>query len=108
MPLVSNLSRKKLASRRARAWKLARKAAALLKEKYGASEVLVFGSLAHGTWFSRWSDVDLAVRGIPDERYYAAVAAITGLSREFKVDLVDLDDCLLSLRQVVAREGIAI
>lgn len=41
MPPVSNLSQKELASRRARAWKLTRKAAALLKEKYGASEVLV-------------------------------------------------------------------
>lgn len=108
MPPVGNSLGKELAARRARAWKLARRAAVLLKETYGASEVLVFGSLAHRAWFSRWSDVDLAVRGIPNDCYYAAVAAVTGLSREFKIDLIDLDDCLPSLRQVAAQEGIAV
>lgn len=107
--LVENdLKQKELAGRRIRAWRLAREAAALLKDRYGASEVLVFGSLAHGAWFSRWSDIDLAVRGIPDDRYYAAVAAVAGLSPEFKIDLIDLDDCLPSLRQVVVEEGIAV
>jgi len=58
-----------------------------LKESFGARKVVVFGSLAHRSWFTH-SDVDLAAWGIPDDRFYAAVGAVTGLSKEFKVALV--------------------
>ncbi len=37
------------------------KAATLLKTKFGARRVVLFGSLAHKAWFVPNSDVDLAV-----------------------------------------------
>ena len=40
-----------MAERRQRAWQVARQAARMLKEEYGATQVFVFGSLAHGAWF---------------------------------------------------------
>lgn len=92
--------------RRQQAWRVARQAAKLLREEYGAHKVVVFGSLAHEDWFTPWSDIDLAAWGIPPERFYGAVAAVTGLSSAFQVDLVDLDTCRSSLRDVVEREGI--
>lgn len=92
--------------RREKAWRVARQAATLLRMEYGAHKVVLFGSLVHKDWFTPWSDIDLAAWGIPPERFYGAVAAVTGLSPAFQVDLVDLDTCRSSLRDVVEREGI--
>jgi len=89
-----------------RAWELAATAARLLRERFGATRVVVFGSLVHRDWFSPWSDVDLAAWGIPVEQFYQAVAAVTGISRDFKVDLVDPEICRLPMRQLIEREGI--
>lgn len=88
-----------LVERYDRAWAVAREAAALLKNVFGAKKVAVFGSLADRFWFSRWSDIDLAAWGIPYNRFYKAVAAVTDLSREFKIDLVDPDSWRPGLRK---------
>jgi len=92
--------------RRRQAWRIARLAAQLLRERYSASKVVLFGSLAHGAWFTSWSDIDLAAWGIPPERFYSAVADVTGLSSTFRIDLVDPDTCRPGLRATVEREGI--
>lgn len=97
-----------LNNRYAAAWELARQAANLLKESYGAKKVAVFGSLVDRSRFTPWSDVDLAAWGIPDHRFYAAVAGVTGISRDFKVDLVDAAECKDSLRKAIESEGIEI
>ena len=56
----------------------------------GATEVFVFGSAAHGKPRPE-SDLDIAVRGLPPERFFAAMSAVTfAISRVF--DLVDLDE----------------
>jgi predicted nucleotidyltransferase len=94
--------------RRSRAWETARTAADLLRRRFGATHVVVFGSLAHDEWFTRCSDIDLAASGIPPDAFFRAVAAVTGLSAEFKVDLVDPQDCRPALRQVIEREGVAV
>lgn len=77
-----------------------------MKEKYGARKVVAFGSLIDGSRFTRWSDVDLAAWGIPDDRFYAAVGAVTGLSERFRVDLVDPEACRESLRKAIESEGV--
>jgi len=91
-----------------RAWSLARTAANLLRERFGATRVVVFGSLAHDEWFTRWSDIDLAAWGISPDAFFRAVAAVTGLSTEFKLDLVDPQDCRPALRRAIEREGVAV
>jgi uncharacterized protein len=80
------------------AQRLARQAAKVLYEEFGAARVLLFGSAVQRPSFTLWSDVDLAAWGIPPERFYAAVAAVTGLSADIKVDLVDPEDCRPVLR----------
>lgn len=97
-----------LERRRKRAMRLARQAAALLRAEFGARDVMLFGSLARPDGFTLWSDIDLAVFGVPADRFYAAVAAITGLSAEFKVDLVDAEACKALLREAIDRDGIAL
>lgn len=94
------------AKRRRQAWRLARQAAGLLHSKFGARRVVVFGSLAQRAWFTDRSDIDLAAWGIPVDRYYGAVAAVTGLSPLFRVDLVDPEICRPSVRHAIETDGI--
>lgn len=55
----------------------------------GCSEIFVFGSTARGD-YREDSDLDIAVRGIPAEKFFAVYGELmTRLSRP--VDLVDLD-----------------
>lgn len=68
--------RRALAERRQRAWELSRRAARLLRERHGAHRVVVFGSLVHENRFTPWSDVDLAVWGIPWPAYLHALGEV--------------------------------
>ena len=103
-----SVTRPQLERRRKRAMRLARQAAALLRAEFDAKNVMLFGSLAIPDGFTLWSDIDLAVFGVPADRFYAAVAAVTGLSAEFKVDLVDVEACKTSLRDAIYRDGITL
>jgi predicted nucleotidyltransferase len=97
-----------LTKRYQEAWELAKKSAVLLKKSFGAKKVVVFGSLAKSSWFTRCSDVDLAAWGIPNDKFYAAVGAVTGLTTDFKVDLVDAEECRDSISKTIEAEGIEI
>lgn len=97
-----------LQQRREEAWSVARVAAAALRERFGATRVVVFGSLTRPARFTRWSDIDLAAWGVPAERSYQAVAAVSSLSPHFKIDLVDIETCRPALRQAIEREGVAL
>lgn len=88
------------------AWEVACRAAHLLREEFEATRVVAFGSLAHRAWFSPRSDIDLAAWGIPADRFYRAVATVTGISSDFEVDLVDPRDCRPAVQQAIEREGL--
>ena len=68
---------------------LIEKAVAELKAA-GASEVYLFGSAAKGMLREN-SDLDLAVSGLPPERFFRALARAANLLRR-PVDLIDLDE----------------
>jgi len=55
----------------------------------GCREVYIFGSLAKGT-FSAESDIDLAIVGLPKERFFATYGRILSQVHR-RVDLVGLD-----------------
>ena len=65
------------------------RAAAVLKAA-GAREVYVFGSAATGR-LRPGSDVDLAVSGLPPERFFDAMAKAED-ALDGELDLVDLDE----------------
>ncbi len=92
--------------RAVRARAVAQAAATLLRKQFHATRVVLFGSLAHGLWFTRWSDIDLAAWGIPPERFYAAVAAATSLDRDWTVNLVDMATAHTDLKNAIEEEGI--
>jgi predicted nucleotidyltransferase len=91
-----------------RAWRVARAAAKVLREQFGATRVVAFGSLAHRDAFTLWSDIDLAAWGISPGTFYRAVAVVTGISSEFQVDLVAPEDCQSTVRHAIEREGVAL
>ncbi len=99
---------KQLDARWEQAQKLANKVAELLRKNFGATKVILFGSLLNRAWFTQWSDIDLAAWGIPKERYFAAVAYVTGLSQDFRIDLIDPETCRPNLLEVINKEGIEI
>ncbi len=88
------------------AQQLARDAARRLREEFGARRVVLFGSAVEQSSFTRWSDVDLAVRGVPPERFCEAVAAVTSLHTHIPVDLVDAEQCSEELKKIIEQEGV--
>jgi predicted nucleotidyltransferase len=94
-----------ISARRRRAISTAHKAAKLLKSEFGAKEVILFGSLAQRASFSLHSDIDLAVRGIAPEKFYAAVSAMMDFSPEFKIDLVEPEDCSPAMFKNIEKDG---
>jgi predicted nucleotidyltransferase len=88
------------------AWEVARAAAQLLRERFGATRVVVFGSLVHDGCFTPWSDVDIAAWGIHPEDTFRAVGAVMDLDSEIEVNLVDVGACRPSLLTVIEEEGV--
>lgn len=95
-----------LARRQARAWEVARGAAKLLKEQFGATRVVVFGSLVHPGCFTPWSDVDIAAWGLSPKDTFRAIGAVMDLDADLAVNLVDVDTCRPALLASIEREGI--
>ncbi|MCX7838936.1 MAG: nucleotidyltransferase domain-containing protein [Anaerolineae bacterium] len=89
----------------ARAMRQARRAARVLKREFGATRVVLFGSLAHRLWFTRWSDIDLAVWGITPEQFYRAASRVAEAS-SFKIDIVDPTTCHPLVQQEIVEDGI--
>lgn len=99
-----------VAKRRENAWKVARAAADLLRNEYGATRIVVFGSLVQKTLFTPWSDIDLAVWGIKPDLYLSAADSVMdmGLPVGIKVDLVEAENCSEAIHVDIEADGIEI
>jgi predicted nucleotidyltransferase len=95
-----------LTRRRQQAWDVARRAAAVLKEEFEATRVVLFGSLVHEELFTPWSDVDIAAWGLAPTITFKAVAALIGFDEEIEINLVDTSMCKPTLLATIEREGI--
>ena len=82
----------------------ARRLSQCLVDNFGAESVHLFGSLAWNDVHAAETDIDLAVSGLPAERY---LEVVNYLEREssFPVDLVDLSKVPGYLRQRIVTEG---
>ncbi|MCL0094223.1 nucleotidyltransferase domain-containing protein [Dehalococcoidia bacterium] len=94
--------------RRRRAWVLARRAADLLRERFRARRVVVFGSLVHEACFTPWSDVDLAAWGLRPEDTFRALGAVQYLDADIEVNLIDVATCSPSLLAAIELEGVEV
>ena len=91
-----------------RAWHTAHRIAAMLYKDFGATQVAVFGSLAQPKSFSKWSDIDIAVWGIPNDKYFRASSIASDISGLFKVDLIDFESSKGLFRERIQNQLIPI
>lgn len=83
-----------------------RVAAELIKARFGARRVILFGSLAHEAWFYPQSDVDLAVEGLSSRDYWEAWRLAEQIIRDRRVDMVELETARPALRNAIQRNGV--
>jgi len=93
---IEEESRKALASK---AMEAARRAARILSAQFGAGKVILFGSLAAGT-FAKDSDIDLAVAGLPSKDYWKALVRIEE-GHGFEINLVPYEEALDHIRRAI-------
>jgi predicted nucleotidyltransferase len=85
---------------------LVNQTANMLKTKYNASKIILFGSLAHKAWFNENSDVDLAVEGLPSDNYWQAWREIEDIITDRKIDFVDISEVSEPIKNIIKSEGI--
>jgi predicted nucleotidyltransferase len=83
-----------------------REAAVLLKARFGAQRVVLFGSLAHVAWFMPDSDVDLAVEGLAGDDYWQAWRLVEEIIGDRPVDLIEIEMVGESLKRAIQRYGV--
>jgi predicted nucleotidyltransferase len=65
-------------------------AIAILKAE-GCDEIYIFGSLVEGATPRPGTDIDIAVRGLPQSRFFGTYGKLL-MSLDHPIDLVDLDE----------------
>ena len=100
--------RRRMRRRAAQAVEAARAAARLLRRRFGATRVRLFGSALYPERFYEHSDVDLAVEGLDPKDYLRAWVAVNepDICGDFEFDLVTPDMCRPAIWESVEREGV--
>jgi predicted nucleotidyltransferase len=88
------------------AWKKVKEIAVLLKEKYQAEKVYLYGSLVWGKFHER-SDLDIFVVGFKGD-YWKAWVDVEDIASPFNFDLVCSEEAVSSLRKKVLEQGVEI
>ena len=91
-----------------RAWRTAYQAATLLYEEFGATQVVVFGSLTEPMWFTKGSDIDIAVSGLSHKIYDKACVKIRYFDAEFIIDIINFDTSKGLFRERIKHQAIPI
>jgi predicted nucleotidyltransferase len=84
---------------REEAYKIAQQCAQFLKERFNVDNVYIFGSVVgDGIWHKR-SDIDIAVEGLPPEKYFRALSDISELlPLGLDLDLITIENAPTKLR----------
>lgn len=73
----------------------------------GAEEVYIFGSVLKPELFDENSDIDIAVKGIPQNKKTEAYTAVEEILSEFKFDLIFLDEEVRQeIKNRIAEKGV--
>ena len=91
------------AEMRAEAFRLASKAA----EQFAFKRLYLFGSAVEARPVSVWSDIDLAVEGLPGDRFLELAGALSA-GTSWPVDLKPYEELPASLRQRIALRGMVL
>ena len=90
------------------AWHTAHEVAMLLYDQFNASQVFVFGSLTEPMWFTKGSDIDIAVSGLSDDAYDKAYGKVIYFDAPFKIDFINFDRLKGLFRERVKHQAIPI
>ncbi len=91
------------------AWEVAYCVAAVLYKEYGASKVAVCGSLAERDWFTKNSDIDMAVWGISDDQCLKTICKkVNHNHKHHRIDLIDYEGVNCHFRKRVKQQVIHI
>jgi predicted nucleotidyltransferase len=88
------------------AMKDAGRMASVLGKRFGAAEVILYGSLAEQKYFDKASDIDIAVKGI-GEKYFKAYGYCLRLSK-FNLDIRQYEDMPQRFKERVDKKGISL
>ncbi|WP_333654990.1 nucleotidyltransferase family protein [Dissulfurispira sp.] len=82
-----------------------KEAGALLYDE-GAGDVYVFGSILRPSEFNEHSDVDIAVKGIPEDKRVYVTVRLEEIFKGMPFDIVFLEDDLRpEIREKIKKEG---
>jgi len=76
----------------------------LLSKGYGCKKIYLYGSAIKDRPFAPWSDIDLAIEGLKDEKFLEVYALFLKNSR-FPVDLKPFEDLDAASKEKIKREG---
>ena len=91
-----------------RAWETAYQVATLLYERFGATQVVVFGSLTEPIGFTNRSDIDIAVSGLSTDDYDKAWSIVMDFKSGFKIDFINFDTSKGHFRERIKYQAIPI
>ena len=90
------------------AWHTVHEVAMLLYDQFNASQVFVFGSLTEPMWFTKGSDIDIAVSGLSNDAYDKAYGKVIYFDARFKIDFINFDRLKGVFRERVKHQAIPI
>lgn len=106
MGIIDNIYKNKVKAeeqKKRKAFNTAKEVAQILGERFGAKRVILYGSLARGKYFDRFSDIDLAVEKIGD-RFLSAYGYCKNLT-EFDIELRDYDNMPAKFKKKIDKQG---
>jgi hypothetical protein len=86
-------------------WTLARQAADILRERFGVRQVALIGDLVRSAPLHYWSRITLVVWDMPENRL-AVHLALTVVSRETRIEVIDEQWATRRQRAMIAHEAI--
>lgn len=99
----------KMKARQSQGWEAARLATKCLKEEFGATRVVLFGSLLNHEIMHESSDIDLAVWELPDDQFFQAKAAVNRATHAYDfppIDLVPFAKAYPYIQDAITAEGV--
>lgn len=74
----------------------------ILTEEFQVKKVVLFGSILEEGCFDEFSDIDIAVEGLPKDEYFSALAKLMA-ETSFDIDLKPIEDLSYLLKQRIEK-----
>ena len=85
------------------------KSAHMLKHEFDVKKVILFGSLLKKTRFHLKSDIDIAVLGLADEKYFKALNRLYDIfPKGIDIDLITLETIDIEFKNRILKKGAVI